>query len=252
MSYGALAAHYDSFTLNMDYKKRTEYLCALLCDAAGSGPRQGATILDLACGTGIYSYALLQKGYDVIGVDSSLDMLSIALEKAARMRIAPPLLLCQKLEELDLYGTAQAAVCMTDSLNHITEPAGVRKFFRRLSLFLEPGGVFVFDINTRHKHAHILANNTFTYETQEAFCVWQNRWIPEQSTTEIALDIFSAREGGSYQRASERFAERAYATEELAKWLGGAGFEVLHVYGELTFKAPAEDAQRVFVVARRR
>jgi len=246
-SYSALAAYYDSFTRNMDYKKRTEYLCALLCNV---GP--GAVVLDLACGTGIYSYALIQQGYDVVGVDNSLAMLNVALEKAAHMNIAPPLLLCQSLETLDLYGTAQAAICMTDSLNHITEPAAVRRFFKRLSLFLEPGGVFIFDVNTRYKHEHILANNTFAYESEEAFCVWQNRWLPERDTTEITLDIFCAQGNGMYTRASESFAERAYSAEELTKWLGRADFELLHVYGELTYEAPKEDDQRVFMVARRK
>ena len=252
MTYGALAAHYDSFARNMDYKKRTEYLCTLLCDACGNGLQPGATVLDLACGTGVFSYAMLQNGYDVIGVDSSLAMLNAALEKAAELKIAPPLLLCQRLQELDLYGTAQAAICMTDSLNHITNPADVRRFFRRLALFLEPGGVFVFDVNTRYKHERILADNTFTYETDEAFCVWQNHWIPEQNTTGITLDIFSVREDGAYTRASEAFSERVYSVEELGKWLGRAGFEPLRVYGELTFEAPEEDAQRVFMVARRK
>jgi len=245
--YSALAAYYDSFTQNMDYKKRTEYLCALLCDV-----RPGAVVLDLACGTGVYSYALLRRGFDVVGVDSSLAMLNMALEKAARMRITPPLLLCQRLEELDLYGTAQAAVCLTDSLNHITEPAAVRRFFRRLALFLEPGGVFVFDVNTRYKHEHVLANSTFIYETEEAFCVWQNQWQPERDTTAITLDIFEKQGDGFYTRASESFAERVYSIEDLKKWLGRAGFELLHVYGELTFEPPKEDDQRIYMVARRK
>ena len=246
-AYSALAAHYDSFTQNMDYKKRTDYLCTLLCDVP-----QGATVLDLACGTGAYSYALMERGYDVIGVDSSLDMLNTALEKAAELQIAPPLLLCQPLEELDLYGTAKAAVCLTDSLNHITNPAGVRRFFRRLSLFLEPGGVFVFDVNTRYKHEHMLADNTFVYETNQAFCVWQNRWQPELDTTEITLDVFHAEAGGTYARKSECFAERVYSAEELTKWLSRAGFEVLHIYGELTHEPPKEEEQRVFFAARRK
>ena len=246
-AYSALATHYDNFTQNMDYKKRAEYLCTLLCDVP-----QGATVLDLACGTGVYSYDLLARGYDVIGVDSSLDMLNKSLEKAAELQIAPPLLLCQTLEELDLYGTAKAAVCLTDSLNHITNPANVRRFFRRLSLFLEPGGLFVFDVNTRHKHEQVLADNTFVYETEQAFCVWQNRWQPEQNTTEITLDVFHAEEDGTYTRKSERFAERVYSAEELTKWLSRAGFELLHIYGELTYEPPQADAQRVFIVARRK
>ena len=240
MSYVALARYYDAFTQNMGYEKRIEYVCALL-----SGVSAGATVLDLACGTGVYSYALLRRGYDVVGVDASLDMLSAALEKAAEMNIAPPLLLCQKLEQLDLYGPAQAAICLTDSVNHLTNPKDVQRFFKRLALFLEPGAPFVFDVNTLHKHEHTLGDNTFVYESAGVYCVWHNRWVPEQRTTEITLDLF-VEENGLYRWQQERFCERAYTVEELSAWLNKAGFEV-----EQTRDAPGEEGERVFFVAKR-
>jgi len=225
MSYDALAQHYDSFTSNMGYKKRTEFICALL----SSVPRT-STILDLACGTGIYSRALLDFGYDVIGIDASPDMLSIAREKCPAL-----LLLCQRLEDLDLYGTAQAAICLTDSVNHITEPKFVQKFFKRLALFLEPGSPFIFDINTLYKHEHILANNTFVYENSEATLVWHNKWLPEDKMTEITLD---------FGEEQERFCERVYELEELTNWLNDAGFAV-----EQTLEAPGEEKERIYIIA---
>ena len=238
MSYAALARYYDAFTQNMGYEQRIDFLCALL---AGCGLAPGATILDLACGTGTYSYALLRRGYDVVGVDASADMLSIAREKCPGM-----LLLCQRLEQLDLYGTAQAAICLTDSLNHITNPKDLRRFFKRLALFLEPGAPFVFDVNTLHKHEHSLGGNTFVYESAGAFCVWQNRWLPEQRTTEITLDLF-VEEDGAYTRHQEQFCERVYSVEELSAWLNKAGFEV-----EQTLDAPGEAGERLYFVARRK
>ena len=247
-SYFALARCYDALTQNMDYEKRTEYLCALL-SRCGLAP--GATVLDLACGTGVYSYALLRRGYDVIGVDASIDMLGAALDKAPQLGVAPPLLLCQKLEALDLYGTAQGAVCLTDSVNHLTEPARVRRFFKRLALFLDPGAPFIFDVNTIHKHEHILADNTFLYEAPGVFCAWQNRWDAPSRTTQMELDLFEQGADGQYARHRESFAERAYTPEELARWLKQAGFAVEHVYGELTERPPEEGAQRVFFVARK-
>jgi SAM-dependent methyltransferase len=248
MTYASLARHYDCFTQNMDYKKRTEYLCALLCRAEAA---HGAGLLDLACGTGIYTYALLERGYDVTGVDASVDMLGVALEKATEKGIAPPLLLCQRLEQLDLYGTYQAAVCLTDSVNHLTTPAQVRCFFRRLALFLEPGAPFIFDVNTIHKHEQVLADNCFVYESDGVFCAWQNHWEPESQTTRIQLDVFGL-ENGVYLRDSECFCERAYAPEDLTAWLRKAGFAVLHIYGELTEQPPEADAARVVFVCRRR
>jgi len=248
-SYAALARYYDGFTQNMEYEKRTEYLCALLRHA---GAPPGAQVLDLACGTGVYTRALLRHGYDAVGVDASPDMLVIAHERSVQEN-APqaPLLLCQRLEDLDLYGTAQAAVCLTDSLNHLTDPRGLRRFFRRLRLFLEPGAPFLFDVNTLYKHARVLADNTFVYETGEAYCVWQNRWLPASRTTEITLDIFAPEADGRYTRAREQFAERAYTPEELTRWLRKAGFAVEHIYGELTWEPPPADAQRIFFIARR-
>ena len=246
--YSTLARCYDSFTKNMDYKRRTEYLCALLCDA---GVKAGDTILDLACGTGTYACELLRRGYDVVGVDVSADMLQAALEKAQALDLAPPLLLCQRLEALDLYGTARAAVCLTDSLNHLTQPAMVRRFFRRLALFLEPGAPFVFDVNTSYKHEHVLADNTFIYEAGGVFCAWQNRWNARTRTTRIDLDIFSEGEDGLYTRGQERFFERAYTPEELTGWLIRAGFAVEHIYEELTDRPPSDTAVRIFFVCRR-
>jgi len=248
--YAALARCYDIFTKNMGYKKRTEYLCALVPHA---GVKQGDLVLDLACGTGTYTCALLRRGYDVVGIDASPEMLQVALEKAQALHLTPPLLLCQRLEALDLYGTARAAVCLTDSLNHLTEPALVRRFFKRLALFLEPGAPFLFDVNTPYKHAHVLADNAFVYEDEDegVFCAWQNRWLPQRRTTEITLDFFFE-ENGSYTRQKEQFAERAYPPEELTAWLNKAGFSVEHIYEELTEQPPCETAERIYFVCRRK
>ena len=246
-SYAALARCYDIFTKNMDYEKRTEYICALISRYT----KQGGTVLDLACGTGTYTCALLRRGYDAVGVDASPDMLQIALGKAESLGIPPPLLLCQRLEDLDLYGTAQAAVCLTDSLNHLTRPARVQRFFKRLALFLEPGAPFVFDVNTLYKHEHVLADNAFIYEDEGVCCAWQNRWDAPARTTEITLDIFTQEQNGLYTRRQECFVERAHTPEELTAWLRKAGFAVEHIYGELTGQPPGETAERIFFVCRK-
>jgi len=231
----------------MDYKKRTEYLCALLSHAC---VEPGELVLDLACGTGTYTCALLRRGYDVIGVDASPGMLQAAQEKVQALCLPPPLLLCQRLENLDLYGTARAALCLTDSLNHLAQPAQVRRFFKRLALFLEPGAPFVFDVNTLYKHERILADNAFIFEEEGVFCVWQNYWDAKTRTTEITLDFFFD-ENGAYTRQTERFAERAYTPEELAAWLNKAGFAVEHIYEELTEQPPGDTAERIFCVCRK-
>jgi len=239
MSYRTLARYYDAFTQqNMDYEKRTEFICALLHGSlhpratAQASTCSDCLVLDLACGTGIYSHALFARGYDVIGMDASADMLAVARERNPQQ-----LLLCQQLQQLDLYGTAQAAICLTDSLNHITNPAHVRKFFKRLALFLESGSPFIFDVNTLHKHEYVLANHTFIYKHSEATLVWRNRWLPEQNMTEITLD---------FGDITEQFCERVYSVEELTAWLNKAGFRVEH-----TIPAPSEELERLYFLCRR-
>ncbi|MDR2647931.1 MAG: class I SAM-dependent methyltransferase [Oscillospiraceae bacterium] len=251
-SYAAFARYYDCLSANMDYKKRVEYLCTLLCDA-NAAPQGQNLVLDLACGTGTYSYALQARGYDVIGIDRSIEMLNAALEKGESLSTAPPLFLCQRLEDLDLYGTAQAAVCLTDSVNHITQPDHLCRFFKRLSLFLDRGGVFVFDVNTLHKQKDILANNAFLFEDEAhgVFCAWQNEWHPKSKTTQITLDLFT-RDGERYVRAHESFAERVYERNEIEDMLRRAGFVLEHVYDELTQSPPSQTSQRLFFVARKK
>jgi len=252
--YEAFAGYYDRLTDNVDYEKRSAYFHGLLCDyGAGTGVTAGVAaggiLLDLACGTGSLSVLMADYGYDVIGVDASAGMLSAAQGKAfdSGRNI---LFLCQRMQELDLYGTVNAAVCALDSINHLTSERDVRETFRRVSLFLEPGGVFVFDMNTLYKHRHVLADNAFVYDTDEVYCVWQNSLDPGTDAVRITLDFFVP-SGGAYRRTSERFSERAYKTEDVLAWLETAGLEVVGVFDELTREPPPPDAQRVVVVARK-
>lgn len=244
--YDRFASVYDCLTGDVGYAQRADYLFMLLKNA---GVESGI-LLDLACGTGSLSVELCQKGFDVIGVDGSFEMLSIARDKCADYgeRI---LLLCQNMTELDLFGTIDCAVCSLDSINHLTEESDVYETFRLVSLFMNQGGVFVFDVNTQYKHREVLGDNTFVYEEEGVFCVWQNNYYGEDDTVEIFLDIFSENEGGMYERQQENFCERAYSDEVLTKMLEDAGFAVQARYGEMTTEAPAADAQRVYYICKK-
>ena len=246
-SYGDFAYYYDSLTENVDYEKRCEYVRSLLAE---NGVGEGI-LLDLACGTGTVSLMLSAMGYDVIGVDASEDMLSVAQEK--KMETAEDVIfLCQRMEELDLFGTINAAVSTLDSINHVTDAETVREIFRRVALFMEDMGIFVFDVNTPYKHREILGDNTFVYDTDEVYCVWQNS-TDENMLTKVSLDIFEKDEDDeeTYYRYCEEFYEKGYALEDIKSWLEECRFEVIGIYEELTKNPVADNTQRAVFVAKK-
>ena len=206
--YGDFAYYYDMLTENVDYESRCEYICNLLAE---NGVSKGI-LLDLACGTGTMSMLLSDKGYDVIGVDASEDMLSVAQEK--KMESGKDIMfLCQRMEELDLFGTINAAVCTLDSINHITDEKTVQQVFSKVSLFMEDKGIFLFDVNTPYKHREVLGDNTFIYDMDDVYCVWQNSTDKKTLLTEVSLDIFekdTEEEEDVYYRYSEEFSENGY------------------------------------------
>lgn len=245
--YGSFSDVYDILTQNVNYPQRAQYIADLLAENGV----EGGILLDLACGTGALSIEMAGRGFEVIGVDASGEMLSIAMNSAYEAGVNI-LFLCQTMQQLDLYGTINACICTLDSINHLTEKADVQAAFDRVSLFTEPGGIFVFDVNTPYKHREILANNTFVYDMDEVYCVWQNTLDEESDTVQIDLDIFEEVEDGLFERTQESFCERAYGIDELKTMLVSAGFEPLAVYGELTKDPPAVDSQRVFITARKK
>ena len=246
-SYGDFAYYYDSLTENVDYDKRCEYIRGLLAE---NGVGEGI-LLDLACGTGTVSLKLSEMGYDVIGVDASEEMLSVAQEKKMESG-ADVIFLCQRMEELDLFGTINACVSTLDSINHVTDEETVREIFRRVSLFMEDKGMFVFDVNTPYKHREILGDNTFVYDTDEVYCVWQNS-TDENLLTKVSLDIFEKDEDDeeTYYRYCEEFAEKGYDLDDIRKWLEECKFEVTAVYEEMTREDVKADTQRAVFVARK-
>ena len=242
--YGDFSYYYDMLTENVDYGKRCDYICNLLAENDVSK----GILLDLACGTGSLSILLSQRGYDIIGTDASEDMLTKAQEK--KYEAAPDaIFLCQKMEELDLFGTINAAVCTLDSLNHITEADKLKEVFRRVSLFMEDGGIFIFDVNTPYKHKNVLADNTFVYDMDDVYCVWQNNTDKNLLTT-VTLDIFEYdEESDSYFRYFEEFCEKGYELEIFKTFAEEFRFEIIGIYDELTKNPLSENSQRaVFVL----
>jgi SAM-dependent methyltransferase len=242
--YNAFAEVYDRLTGNIEYSKRAEFIRTLL---NRHGVSDGAIVLDLACGTGSLTAELAKHGYDMIGVDNSPMMLCEAQNKMYDSGINM-LFLCQSMPELDLFGTIDAAVCTLDSLNHLDTPEEIEETIAKVGLFMNHGGIFIFDVNTIYKHREILGNNTFVYDCEDVYCVWQNQLCDDDSV-EISLDIFE-QEDGAYFRESEAFREIACPIEDYKKWLAQADFEIIDIYDEMTFNPLCDTTQRAVFVAR--
>lgn len=230
-AYSILAKHYDALMSHVDYREFVTRLDPLLNGAE--------SVLDLGCGTGTIAALLSGRGYDVIGVDASCDMLAIARNKTDKV-----LFLQQDMTRLDLYGTVRAAVCTLDGLNYLTDEEDLRETLRRVALFLEPGGRFIFDMHATgvlaSRHGKALISRT-----DDAFCAWEHIWKPP--VCQITLNIFE-REGALWRRSSERHAEREYQPGRVAELLKEAGFSKISVgvRGLNCFDANPED--RVFFV----
>ncbi len=246
MSYDNFSRYYDLLTDNVEYEKRADYFCRLL---SMCGIKDGI-LLDLACGTGSISVAMAKRGFDVIGVDSSIGMLNAARQKAFESG-QQILLLNQSMDDIDLYGTVDCAVCVLDSINHLDNADSVRRTFEKVSLFMNQGGAFAFDVNTLYKHKHILADNTFVYDLDELYCVWQNSFNESDFSVDIALDFFEE-DDGAYYRSGECFTEQAYELSDIRNWLEEAGFEVICIFDDMTENDAHPETERAVFLAKKK
>lgn len=260
MNYMNFATFYDYLTQNVNYPGRAERLDCLIRKFLNTDT-DGTLLLDLACGSGSLSEELARLGYDVIGVDNSPEMLNQAMLKKFQSDL-PIQYLCQDMRELDMFGTIDITVCMLDSLNHLDSLEDVRTVFDRVSLFAQPGGLFIFDMNTLYKHHEILSNQIFLYDTERVFCVWENHL--KQDTVEMQLTFFENSknsensENSCYYRTDEFITETAYPVEKITQALRDAGLELLAMYdGDAGLDTPgqllpvSETTERILFVARK-
>ena len=246
-SYDFLAGCYDRLTYDVDYSAWADYIEKHFAKT----PLPGRTVLDLACGTGSLTRELALRGYEMIGADQSPEMLAEAAEKNRGVSPIEPIFLCQPMEKLDLYGTIDACVCCLDSVNYVTRPQKLQKAFERVHLFLMPGGLFLFDVNTPEKLAG-LDGQVFLDETEDAYCVWRAEFSRRSHICSYFMDIFRLDQAtGQWERGEELHQERAYGLEELAAMLERAGFRDIKTFGGLTMRPPKAGEPRVFFTARK-
>lgn len=243
--YDALAASYDGLMADGEYQRRADFLERLF--KRSRIPVQ--SVLDLACGTGTVACLLAARGYDVIAVDGSEEMLAQAAGKAAGLE-RPPLLVCQSMPRLRLVEPVDAAVSTLDSLNYLTRRRDIQETFRRVHRWLRPGGQFIFDVNTPYKLRR-MDGQMYMDETEKSFCVWRTFFSERTKVCTYQVDLFRLRADGAWERDFEEHRERAWDGGELRQDLEAAGFTAVSITGDLSLRPPAETEDRWIVRCRR-
>ena len=243
-AYHELAKSYDRLTNDVDYEATVDFYMQIL-DREGLKPR---TVVDLACGTGSVTEILARRGYEVMGVDMSEEMLTQAMAKVMDME-NPPRFVCQCLQELRLPRAVDMAVCALDSLDYITNPNDCAEAIRRTWKALNPGGIFIFDVNTPEK-LKAMDGQVFLDEDDDVYCVWRGEFDEQTNICSYGMDLFQ-REGDVWHRSFEEHREYAYSAEQLTHYLKDAGFTHIEVYADRLFEAPREGEQRIYFKARK-
>ena len=247
-AYGQLAEVYDSLNAELDYVAWADFIEKIFARYADKKPE---LVADLACGTGRMTYELASRGYDMIGIDGSAEMLCEAM--ARRVDASNPLYLMQDMRSFELYGSVGAVVCCLDSINYLTEDGDVAACFGAVHNYLDPGGVFVFDVSTPYRFEHIFANNAYVLEDEQKgiYCGWQNDYDAERGVCDFLLSVFERDEDGSYYRFDEQQRERLYTMDDLKMALSAAGLEYVDCFGAFDFSPPHADADRWYIVAKK-
>ena len=243
-AYHNLAISYDRLTSDVDYEATVDFYYEIL-KREGLSPR---TAVDLACGTGSVTTILANKGLQVVGVDMSEEMLTAASQKAGEAGVFP-WFICQSLQQLHLPRAVDMAVCALDSLDYITDPKDCQEAIRRIYKYLNPGGIFIFDVNTPEK-LRAMDGQVFLDEDDDVYCVWRGEFDEQTNICSYGMDLFQ-RKGNLWERSFEEHCEYAYSADQLAGYLKAAGFTHIRVYGDRRMEAPGPGEQRIYIKARK-
>lgn len=244
--YKGFARVYDTLMADVDYRAWVNYYEDIFA-RFGLSPR---LMLELGCGTGNVTLSLAEKGYEMIALDNSVEMLSVARGKALSSGL-DILFLHQDMAEFELYGTVDAVVSALDCVNYIISYERVLKMLTLVRNYLNPGGIFIFDINSEFKLRHILGDNIFKNEAGGVFYTWENEFDPGAGVCRFYLTFFARSKDGRYDRIDEVQTQKAYGEGEILEAARLAGLEVLGVYNEFSFLPPEDESERIFFVLRR-
>lgn len=245
-SYESFAQVYDLFMDNVPYEEWAEYVIDLL---KTDGIEEGL-VLDLGCGTGKMTRLLAQAGYDMIGVDNSEEMLQIANEAEQGQAQKRILYLLQDMREFELYGTVRAVISVCDSMNYITGEEELGQVFSLVNNYLDPGGLFLFDMNTVYKYKELLGETTISENREEGSFIWENYFDEEDNINEYDLTLFIREKEDLYRRFQETHYQRAYDLETVKRLLEQAGLQFVAAYDAFTREPVREDSERMYILAR--
>lgn len=244
-AYGEFARVYDMFQDNVDYDVWGAWLKQQLKEY---GILDGL-VLDLGCGTGTMTELLAEAGYDMIGVDNSEEMLEIAREKQIKSG-HEILYLLQDMREFELYGTVRAIVSICDSMNYLEDHEDLVQVLKLANNYLDPKGVFIFDMNTVYKYREQLGEQTIAENREESSFIWENYFDEAEMVNEYDLTLFIREEDGRYSKYEETHYQKAFEISEVKEAVKEAGMELVAVYDAFTRKPPREDSDRVYFVVR--
>ena len=260
--YTDFASVYDIFMKDVPYEQWADFLSSLIEHYGISKPMseeemekesilesEKNLVLDLGCGTGTLTELLHRKGYDMIGVDYSEDMLRVATEKREQTG-SQILYLCQDMRELDLYSTVGTVISVCDSLNYLLEDEDMVETFRLVNNFLYPGGIFIFDFNTVYKYEQVIGDTTIAENREECSFIWENYYHEDECINEYDLTIFTKEKNDLFRRFTETHYQRGYTLEEIKSFVSQAGLEFITALDETTHKVPTAESERIYVICR--
>ncbi len=247
-AYTGFASVYDRFMNEIPYEDWVIYLTELLKEYGISN----GLICELGCGTGNITRRLAKRGYDMIGIDSSFEMLSLAREKESEKATESILYLMQDMREFELYGTVAGFISLCDSMNYITKEEELEKVFRLVNNYLDSNGIFIFDLKTAYYFENVLGSSTFAQNEEDCSLIWENFYDTKTKLNEYALTIYYPTEPKQklYERIEETHIQRAYSLEKIKELLVSAGMEFVTAYDALTKCLPSDTSERIYVIAK--
>ena len=245
--YTGFAGVYDEFMDNVPYDEWADYLYGLMTQY---GVRDGI-LCELGCGTGKITRRLKKRGYDMIGIDCSSEMLQIA-RNAEKPGDESILYLQQDMREFELYGTVAGIVSICDSMNYILTKRDMMQVFKLVNNYLDINGVFIFDLNTVHYYKDVLSDNVICDNRENAGLIWENSYDHRSRKNRYDLTLFTKEPSGLFRRCEETHIQRAYDIDEIKEMLDKSGMEPLKCLRAFTGKNASEKDERVYFIARTR